>query len=448
MGRWIQCCTRWRSLINETLSSLLRPEIVWLMVGCGFTFMGYGGDHKDRPRVIISTDIGGTDPDDFQSMVHLLVYSDVLNIEGLISSPYGDGRKEDILRVIQHYEDDFPKLKTHSSQYPTPQYLRSITKQGEQRRAPYVGYREPTEGSNWIIHCARKKDNRPLYLLVWGGLEDLAQALHDAPEIANQLRVYWIGGPNKKWSPDAYHYLVTHFKKLWIIETNSSYRGWFTGGFQDGQYNNKSFVANHINGHGRLGHFFAAQLGGSIKMGDTPSVAWLTHGDPINPEKEGWGGHFVRAWKRPYSMFHTMPTKDSEMEVFGILEISIPIQNSSKDHVKAWLEVENQSLPGHKKGNSIKFRFSPKASKKYSFHLHSNVPELNGISGSIKAIHPNRQTTRRVPSEYPNWWTDNPSQEFWTGQHMGAQTVSRWRKEYLDDFAERMDRCLLPKAQE
>ena len=29
-----------------------------------------------RYRVLVSTDIGGTDPDDFQSMVHLLVYAD------------------------------------------------------------------------------------------------------------------------------------------------------------------------------------------------------------------------------------------------------------------------------------------------------------------------------------------------------------------------------------
>ena len=27
------------------------------------------------PRVLVSTDIGGSDPDDFQSMVHLLVYA-------------------------------------------------------------------------------------------------------------------------------------------------------------------------------------------------------------------------------------------------------------------------------------------------------------------------------------------------------------------------------------
>lgn len=50
----------------------------------------------NRYRVVVSTDIGGTDPDDFQSMVHLLVYSDVLDIEGLISSPFGPGRKQHI----------------------------------------------------------------------------------------------------------------------------------------------------------------------------------------------------------------------------------------------------------------------------------------------------------------------------------------------------------------
>jgi hypothetical protein len=37
--------------------------------------------------VIVSTDIGGTDPDDFQSMMHFLVYADRFDVEGLISSP-------------------------------------------------------------------------------------------------------------------------------------------------------------------------------------------------------------------------------------------------------------------------------------------------------------------------------------------------------------------------
>src|SRR5687767_3196430 len=84
-----------------------------------------------RHRVVVSTDIGGTDPDDFQSMVHLLLYADVLDLEGLISSPYGPGRKEHILQVIDCYERDYPNLRTYSERYPTADVLRSITKQGE-----------------------------------------------------------------------------------------------------------------------------------------------------------------------------------------------------------------------------------------------------------------------------------------------------------------------------
>ncbi len=42
-----------------------------------------GGLAGHRYRVVVSTDIGGTDPDDFQSMAHLLVYANCFDIEGL-----------------------------------------------------------------------------------------------------------------------------------------------------------------------------------------------------------------------------------------------------------------------------------------------------------------------------------------------------------------------------
>ena len=65
-----------------------------------------------RPRVLISTDIGGTDPDDNQSMIHLMMYSDLFQIEGLVSSPsFGNGSKEEILRMIDLYAKDYPQLK-------------------------------------------------------------------------------------------------------------------------------------------------------------------------------------------------------------------------------------------------------------------------------------------------------------------------------------------------
>ena len=185
--------------------------------GCGRWCDSQGTDGaapESRPRVIVSTDIGGTDPDDFQSLVHLLVYADRFDIEGLISSPYGPGRKEHILQVIGLYERDYDHLRTYSDEYPTPDTLRAITKQGAIESAGYEGFGAPTEGSDWIVRCARRDDPRPLWILVWGGIDDLAQALHDAPDILPKLRVYFIGGPNKKWSVDAYQYIVTHHPQL------------------------------------------------------------------------------------------------------------------------------------------------------------------------------------------------------------------------------------------
>src|ERR1051325_9034021 len=71
-----------------------------------------------KPRILISTDIGGTDPDDNQSMTHLLMYNDQFIIEGLVSSPpYGKGNKEEILRMIDLYEKDLPKLKQHQKDF-------------------------------------------------------------------------------------------------------------------------------------------------------------------------------------------------------------------------------------------------------------------------------------------------------------------------------------------
>lgn len=120
-----------------------------------------------KPRVLISTDIGGTDPDDNQSMAHLLMYGDRFHLEGLVSSPsYGKGSKAEIFRMIDLYEKDLPKILKHSPGHPSPTYLRSITKQGRRGNAPYKGYLTATEGSNWIIKSAKKKSVQPLWVLV------------------------------------------------------------------------------------------------------------------------------------------------------------------------------------------------------------------------------------------------------------------------------------------
>ncbi|MBN2000655.1 DUF1593 domain-containing protein [candidate division KSB1 bacterium] len=401
-----------------------------------------------RPRVIVSSDIGGTDPDDFQSMVHLLLYADTLDIEGLISSPSGHGRAKHILLVIRYYEQDYPNLKTYSDKYPTAEQLRAITKQGAYDFAGPGGVGEATEGSDWIIRCARCDDPRPLHVLVWGGIEDLAQALHDAPDILPKLRIYYIGGPNKKWAPGAYHYIATHHPNLWIIESNATYRGWFVGGNQSGEWGNSAFVQQHIVGHGELGNFFNTQLGGSIKMGDTPSVARLLYGDPEDPSQPSWGGQFVRAWKRPHVVFDRITTAADSMEQFGILELNLFLRSEPSDTLTATLDVENQSLPGLIIGNTVKFMFSPKSARTFSYKIGSNTAELDGQNGCITAYLTAEENKLHPDPHLPNWWTDDPSPDMAEGDFIGAKTVSMWREEYLTDFKERMDRCKSPVAAE
>ena len=398
-------------------------------------------------RVIVSSDIGGTDPDDFQSMIHLFLYADVLDIEGLISSPFGPGRKEHIMKVIDQYEKDYPNLATYSNKYPTADSLRTITKQGAEDVAGYEGFGKATEGSEWIVQCARRNDSRPLYVLIWGGIEDLAQALHDAPDILPKLRVYYIGGPNKKWTPDAYQYIADHFPNLWIIESNATYRGWFTGGNQSGDWSNAGFAQKYISGRGAMANFFMTQLGGTIKMGDTPSLAWLLNGNPEDPSKPGWGGRYVRAWDRPYYRFTTMSDKKDSIQEFGILELALSLPINLPEKPEAQLKVENQSLIGYfAEDGTVRFRFSPKSVGFFKFEIISNIPELNGKTDGVTSFLPPAKLAKKPSNKYPNWWTDDPNPEFSEGVHIGAKTVSQWREEFLKDFAERMGRCASPSG--
>lgn len=397
--------------------------------------------------MVVTSDIGGTDPDDFQSMAHLLLYADVLEIEGLISSPFDQGSKQHILRVIDAYERDYPNLRTYSKQYPEPDALRAIARQGGKGVAPYSGLRGTSEGSQWIVRCARRDDPRNLHVLVWGALEDVAQGLHDAPDILPKLRVYYIGGPNKKWGPDAYQYIASHFPTLWIIEANSTYRGYFTGGNQTGEWSNDGFVMRHVAGKGALGDYFAEHLGGTLKMGDTPSVNWLLKGTPDEPTSPGWGGRFVRAWHRPYAEFKRLTTADDRIELFGVLELVLPLGAGAPNKPEGRMVVGNQSLIGYADGQgNLRFRFCPRDPKVFAYEIRSNAHALDGKTGQITAFAPPPSSALQPSPRHPNWWTDDPSPAEAEGIHHGARSVSQWREDYLRDFAERMVRCARPAS--
>jgi hypothetical protein len=82
-----------------------------------------------QTRMIVMSDIGGSDPDDTQSLVHLFVSLDQVELEGFVSQhawvPYGQGAIKVINNMINSYEAVLPNLKVHSSAYPSATYLRN-----------------------------------------------------------------------------------------------------------------------------------------------------------------------------------------------------------------------------------------------------------------------------------------------------------------------------------
>lgn len=399
-----------------------------------------------KPRILISTDIGGTDPDDNQSLTHLLMYSDRFDIEGLVSSPsYGNGSTSEIFRMIDLYEKDLPKLQKHSLEFPRPENLRQVTKQGRKGSAPYSGITSSTEGSDWIIRCAKKVDSRPLWVLVWGGLEDLAQALHDAPEIQQNIRVYWIGGPNKKWSANAYAYIAANFPNLWMIEVNSSYYGFFSNNQQPDVIKTTDYFEKHIQGAGHLGEDFKSYYNGEIKMGDTPSLLYVMQGNPEDPTGDGWGGSFEPISRSARVVFDRNTSMSDTVAFCTVVEYRFkgPDIKVQADSAVFWMEVPygktKQIWPGYYLGNgNYGIRYVPKQAETLHFEFTSKVYGFPVGKGQL--VVSNLWPGKKNETDYvlgKNWYSDSSDPELFDGRLQGGKTLFKWRNEVLLDWAKR-----------
>lgn len=92
-----------------------------------------------RFRVMMTTDhpdiawTQGGDPDDIQSMVRFLLFSNEFDVEGFIASARTNtftADKTRILEVLDYYDQVDENLRKHDIKYPTADYLRSVTYQG------------------------------------------------------------------------------------------------------------------------------------------------------------------------------------------------------------------------------------------------------------------------------------------------------------------------------
>jgi hypothetical protein len=157
-----------------------------------------------KPRTIVTCD---PELDDNNSMIRFLLHATDFQIDGLVytSSRFhwrGDGKgttqfiegseydhlglgpqtswrwaqnERFINDILDAYEKSYANLKVHDPEYPTPEYLTSVTVYGN---CDFEGeYSKDTDGSNLIKKNILDEKPGPLFIQAWGGSSSIAAAL-------------------------------------------------------------------------------------------------------------------------------------------------------------------------------------------------------------------------------------------------------------------------------
>jgi hypothetical protein len=151
---------------------------------------------EPKQRLIVLSDIEA-DPDDSQSLVRLLLYANQIDIEGIVATTSTHQKSRiapaSMHAIIDAYGQVQPNLLKHEPGFPKAAALKTLVRSGSQLYGMQgVGEGKDSPGSDAIIKALEKNDARPLWVAVWGGANTLAQALyrigHDnTPERAARL---------------------------------------------------------------------------------------------------------------------------------------------------------------------------------------------------------------------------------------------------------------------
>ena len=282
-----------------------------------------------RPRLIVLADMGN-EPDEVQQMLHLLICSNEIRLEGLLavtgkhlrpsdSRPYRQILHPELFHMlIDGYEKVYPNLQQHASGYHTPEYLRSIVATGQTDYGiDDVGDGKSSPGSRLIIEAATKDDPRPLHLVMNAGSNTLAQALHDygaahSPEELEAFVAKLIVFENQA-QDNAGAWICHNFPDIhWI---RSRYQTRCYGGpsndnlgphqWQPYEYSTEGqdnwAVDNVRTGHGALGDIYPQRKIFDERIhfieggGTIPWMRLVSRGltDPSEPSWGGWSGRYT-----------------------------------------------------------------------------------------------------------------------------------------------------------
>ena len=301
-----------------------------------------------KPRVIVLTDITDWETDDSESLVRLLVHSDLLEIEGIVFTvgfsmrEVNDGYFSLIEDAINAYEKDLPNLMKRSKQtqyledekqqklgyWPSPAYLRSRIMRGSRKIGlDQLGKNNITEGSNLIIQQADENDKRPLWIAVWGGANTLAQAIwqveqkRDKKELKtflNKLAIFAITDQDRPYPSETPYEISSHwwmrnkFKDELLFIWDES--AWMSHN-EIGKKNWNEYVT-HIQNHGNLGKVYPKYAFGV--EGDTPSFLHLIPNGLSTPksyEYVGWAGYFKWQLSRDNKSYAITNYRDETKEI-------------------------------------------------------------------------------------------------------------------------------------
>ena len=285
-----------------------------------------------KPRLVVCTDIAPADvePDDMESMVRLMAYADMFEIEALITSvgwncdPYPAEWAEYLQRVIEAYRKDVPKLMRRSGQqefmpledenkqqyigyWPSADYVKSRAVMGSIHGGiKAIGADNDSPGSELLIRLADEDDTRPIYVAAWGGANTLAQAIwrvkqtrsaEELKEFVRKFRIYTITDQDMQYSMRMNRSYSSH---MWLRKefADDLQFVWDEGTWQEQCELGKRHWQQHkdnIQGRGALGGEYPTYKWGV--EGDTPSFLYVMPNglnNPEDPHQCGWAGYHER----------------------------------------------------------------------------------------------------------------------------------------------------------
>ena len=300
-----------------------------------------------RLRVIVLTDIEN-EPDDAMSMVRFLTYSNEWDVEGLVATTSVHQQHQTaawrIREIVKAYGKVRDNLEKNEPGFPTADYLLSVVREGiKDYGMNAVGKGMDSPGSDLIIKAVDRNDPRPVWVLVWGGPNCLAQALWKVKEtrspeavkkFISKLRVYTISDQDDSgpWirstfpglfyiASPGFHTLGGYHNATWTGISGDHFHGRFSGA--DFSIVDNPWLDKNIRNKGPLGAQYPQMK--YLMEGDTPSFLYLINnglGDPEHPDWGSWGGRYEFYQPHTEKWFLQPETRplwtNAQDEVFGI----------------------------------------------------------------------------------------------------------------------------------